>query len=453
VPQSGALLANSWWLLALLSGVFLLAAAVYPLRRMRNLDALALAAFVANVVLVNASLLAASVVVSAMLLAYLMGRCLYVAMRPRRHSELAQVPLLEKLTPAWEDARRLRLLRVAALALLVAFLLITLTSNGETDVAAASLSGATDLLHGQLPYGHIIPGVLHGDTYPLLNYVLYLPGALVHPVSEEWSDLSGGLLVAAAAALACALALAKLARRLAPDRPLAGTRAALMWFAFPPVLLAASGGANDLVLAACLAWMLVLAESALLSLLMLALAVWTKLAPIVLLPLWLARPERRRPRVLVPAIALSLAPLVALLAMGGGGAPATMVSDIAFQFQRGSFYAPWYTFSLQWLQPLAQAAVVTALATLLVRAHCEAELLNDPVRCAGACGALLLGLQLSANYWTWSYLPWAFPFIAVALLMDHARLRSAREPARRAWVPVRVRVLSASGARASLSRS
>ncbi len=56
--------------------------------------------------------------------------------------------------------------------------MITLTSSDYTDVAAASIQGATELLHGVLPYGHITLA-LHGDTYPLLNYILYIARGVV----------------------------------------------------------------------------------------------------------------------------------------------------------------------------------------------------------------------------------------------------------------------------------
>lgn len=439
-PQSGAVLANSWWLLSLLSVVFLLSVAVWPLRRLRNLDALALVAFCANVVLVNDGLVAAAVLVSVPLLGYLAARCLRVAASAsggRPHQE----PLLEALLARAGAPSAVRMIRLMTAAALLAFVAVTLTSNGESDVAAASLSGATDLLHGVLPYGHIIAGVVHGDTYPLLNYALYIPGAALHPVTEAWSDLSGSLSIAVLAALAATLALAALQRRLAPARPLAPYRTALAWLCFPPVLLSASGGSNDIVLAALLAGTLALASRPGRSTLLLAAAIWAKVVPLILVPLWLCEPARRRGRALAGAIALSAGLLAWLLALGGPGAARAMLDAIAFQFQRGSFDAPWYTFSVQWLQPAVQAALLVCVVWLVARARREPGLVRDPARFAGACGALLLGLQLSGNYWTWSYLPWAFPFVAVALLMDRAQPPStaARDAAADAALEVRVR--------------
>jgi hypothetical protein len=284
-----------------------------------------------------------------------------------------------------------------------------LTSGGELDVAAASLSGATSLLHGHLPYGHIAGGVIHGDTYPLLNYVFFVPGAAWRPVTDLWSDLSGALLVTALAAVAAAVAM----------RKLGGLRAAIAWLAFPPVLIAAAAGSNDVVLAALLAWLLVAALDARRSGLLLAVAAWTKVVPLVLAPLWLARRDRRR--AVLPALALSVALCGALIALGGPGAIGHMVHALSFQFERGSFFAPWQLFSIEWLQPVVQAVVIATVVWIVVRMWGDADVWRQPARLAGLCGALLLGLQLSASHWYYLYMAWGLPFVAVALLVTADR--------------------------------
>ncbi len=435
VPASGAALANSPWVLALLSVLFLLATLVVPLRRVRNLDALALASLTLTVPLINARLVAASVICATPALCYLMVRCLSVGLgsgRPRAAGP-ADTLLLDWLWAGWEPKRRTRILRLLVLATVLAFLMITLTSSGYTDVAAASLEGATDMLHGVLPYGHIHLA-FHGDTYPLLNYLLYVPAALWLPVSNAFSDLTGSLMTTAVASLLVGWAL----YRIAGSRELGGAgeartdnrlRAVLAWFAFPPVLLAASGGANDLALAACLAWMLALRTRTAASMLALAMGVWVKLVPLVLLAIWV--PYRRRGlwRSCAAALAMSVALTALLLLLGGTGGISAMAHAISFQFQRGSFFAPWYTFNVQWLQPLAQAAVPAILVASILHLRADRSARTDLVRLSALAAALLLGVQLAANYWTWSYLPWVFPFLAVALFMSQgeAALRMAEQ--------------------------
>jgi hypothetical protein len=315
------------------------------------------------------------------------------------------------------------MLRLLVAATITAFATITLTSSGYTDVAVASLEGATDLLHGAIPYGNIHLA-FHGDTYPLLNYVLYMPAALWRPVSEPFSDMSGSVVTALLASLLVGWAFHRIARNREPidtnGRQGDGLRAALAWFAFPPVLLAASGGANDLVLAACLAWMLALRTRAAGSMLALTMGVWVKLVPVILLVIWVPYRRRELMRSGATAFALSAASIGLLLTLGGLGAISAMVHAIAFQFQRGSFFAPWYTFHVQWLQPLAQAGVLAMLLAAIVQLHVDRSIRTDLIRLSALGAALLLGIQLAANYWTWSYLPWVFPFLALALFMTRS---------------------------------
>ncbi|MGO8904026.1 MAG: hypothetical protein ACLQMH_00205 [Solirubrobacteraceae bacterium] len=421
-PASGAALANSPWILALLSGVFLLATMVMPLRRLRNLDALMLASLTITVPLINARLVAPSVICATVVLSYLMIRCLSVGVRGASPAAPQSRPLLDWLCTGWEPRRRTRLLGALVLATALVFAMITLTSSGYTDVAAASLEGATDLLHGMLPYGHIQLAV-HGDTYPLLNYLMYVPGALWLPVTDSFSDLSGSLPTAALAGLLAGPALYLLAsnRDTGPgagdpgaDR---GLRAMLAWFAFPPVVLAASGGSNDLLLAACMAWMLALRKRPGASMLLLVMGVWIKLVPLILLAIWIPYRRRDLPRACMAAAALCVALTALLFAYGGAGGISAMLGALTFQLHRGSFFAPWYTFEVQWLQPLVQAGVLAALLGAVLMLRAAPSIRTDQIRVSAIAGALLLGVQLAANYWTWSYLPWVFPFVLVALFM------------------------------------
>ena len=83
-----------------------------------------------------------------------------------------------------------------------------------SDVAFASMAGATELTHGVLPYGNLPQNELvHGDTYPLLAYVLYVPAALISPVKGAFDNLDGSLWVAFAMALAGAVAMFAAGRR------------------------------------------------------------------------------------------------------------------------------------------------------------------------------------------------------------------------------------------------
>jgi hypothetical protein len=71
-----------------------------------------------------------------------------------------------------------------------------------------------------------------------------------------------------------------------------------------------------------------------------------------------------------------------------------------------------------------QAAAITAIALVAVRAWRDRDLGADPRRMAALAAAVLIGVQLAANHWSVTYLAWVFPLVAVALLTpSRARAR------------------------------
>jgi hypothetical protein len=108
-----------------------------------------------------------------------------------------------------------------------------------------------------------------------------------------------------------------------------------------------------------------------------------------------------------------------------------MAEAVSFQAERGSLLAPWPLLGLDWLQAAFQAGVVTLVAASAVRVWRDRDLATDPRRIAALGAAILIGVQLAANYWTYTYLAWVFPLLALALLSERrgpARPQAA-EPA------------------------
>jgi len=175
---------------ALLIGLgvlFVLATGVAPLRRLRNLDVAAALSLLAPAVLLQQRYLDASVLAAVPGLAWLLGRCAWRGLHDGPSAPPRSTPLLIALTPRLEAARRARVLRLVVLALALVFVMVGVTTPIGVDVAYAVMEGATKLIHGVLPYGHLPGDIVHGDTYPLLSYALYTPLALVAPVSGVYS--------------------------------------------------------------------------------------------------------------------------------------------------------------------------------------------------------------------------------------------------------------------------
>ena len=417
VPDAGPLMSRAGWgavlthsliVLGGLTVLFLLATLRTPLRTLRTLDVLARAAFVVPTVLIDRGRFGPAEGMVAVLLLYLAARGVRLAVRGPGLADEADAPVL--LTAA---AARLRLPRLApqvTLAVLAATLLTIVTSTGIVDIAVADMEGATLLVHGVLPYGHMPTDMVHGDTYGLPIYALYAPFAAVWPMTSTWDDPLGALLLNALVVLVCLAGVAATTR---------GARwpAMLALLAFPAALMGSSSGTNDVLIAATLIWAFAWFTRPAASGALVMLAGVAKVAPLVILPLWLARlrgAELRR--ALAACAAVGATCLAALVAIGGLDGPAAMVHAIAFQFSRRSELSVWTALGLQPLQPLAQALALALVVGGTVLVWRDRSVAADPRRVAGLVTAILAALQLSASHWAPMYLLWFAPPAMIALL-------------------------------------
>jgi uncharacterized membrane protein len=302
----------------------------------------------------------------------------------------------------------------------VGLALLSVPGGLVSDVGFASLAGATEILDGRAPYGNLaFDGLVHGDTYPLLAYLAYLPAALLEPVRNGFADLDGALFVATAFALAAALALGRAG----------GRRLAIAFLAFPPVMVACSSGSSDAVAATFVAGGLALSAQAATSSAAVAAAGWVKLGPLALIPLWVARQRGHSvARAVAGAAAVTAAVAIGLVVLGGPDTVADMADALSFQSQRGSPMSLWALLELPVAHVAFQAAVVTGLVLASVAVWRDPALAADPRRMAALGAAVLLGVQLAANHWSVTYLAWVFPLAALALLSG-ARPSRPRAPA------------------------
>ena len=274
------------------------------------------------------------------------------------------------MTPGLDPARRVRWLRALLVVLALVFVMVGVSSFDAVDVIYAVMEGATKIVHGVLPYGHMPPGIIHGDTYPILSYLLYAPLALVAPVNDLWDSVDGGLAVAVAGRDGappgqCSGSPPAPAPRASASRPAeveeAGLRAALAWLAFPPLLIVVSTGTTDVVLAAMLLVAILLWRRPVACSGMLAFAGWFKLAPFALLTVCMAPLRGRRLAGAIAATAAVSLPLIGVLvALGGISGPADMVHAVGYQFSRGAQQSFWG--ALGDAQPSSRSPKVRCLA-------------------------------------------------------------------------------------------
>ncbi len=417
-----------------LSAVFLLGLA--DLRRplsLRNLDLVALLSFSVSLWFFNQGRIFASVPLVYPPLLYLLARCLYVG--------VSGSPARFAARPAW------------ALALVTVFLVgfrlgIVAESSNVIDVGYSGVIGAHRITTGQAPYGHFPreqgrpcappdrdgrsvfrvqangrceAANEHGDTYGPVAYVAYLPGYAILGWKGKGDDLDAARFTSSLFDVLCLLGLVLVGRRYG-GRQGAATLA-FAWAAYPFTLYALGSSTNDALPPFFLLLGFWLASSPSARGALVALASWTKFAPLVVAPLWLSYPEGKRgPAGRFAAAFLGATVAVfSILLLEPDPLQAVRVfweRTIPAQVGRHSPFSIWDWGRLQAglpdlrsLQVVLWFLVAAGAFLLAWRPRVKTEL-----QLAAFTVALLVAFQVVLTHWFYPYLPWVFPFLALTLL-------------------------------------
>jgi hypothetical protein len=428
----------------------------------RNLDLLALLSFSVPLWTFNHGHVFAGVILTVIPLAYLLIRCVFIGVTNRSS------PLPAGL-PVW--------LLVVATVFLVAFRIeLNVHHSGILDVGYAGVIGADRMDSLEDPYGHFperntgkpcgpanIDGAIGdwvqsngrcetanplGDTYGPVNYLSYLPGLWILGWSGKWDRLPAVHFTTIVFDLVALLGLAAVGLRFGGAR-LAATLA-LAWAAYPFTQYVSSSNTNDAIMPAVLVWGFWAASRDTARGVFAALASWTKLAALVVVPLWLTYPlarERRRAVAFGSAFALTTVLVFWVLFLGNPLHEARVFWERTFdiQFDRHSPFSLWdwgqYHIGLpdlRWLQHVLQVVLgVAALALAFVPRQ------KSPLQLAALTGALLVAFELLLTHWSALYISWFFPFVALAVLAGHP-LRNEAQPHLPTW-PRRMRPIRVTG--------
>jgi hypothetical protein len=413
---------------------------------LRNLDLLALLSFSVSLWFFNRGDIFTSVPLVYPPLVYLLGRMLWSGWRGRLAT--GAVPVW----PVW--------LLAAATVFAAGFRIgLNVQASNVIDVGYSGVIGAQRVANGQSPYGHFpvegsrkacgdadAEGEIReriqangrcesanpqGDTYGPVAYEAYLPGYLTLGWSGKWDDLPAAHLSSILFDLLCVLGLALVGLRFGGTR-LAVTLA-FAWVAYPFTQYVSSSNTNDALPPLFLIWGFWLVTSPVARGAAVALSGWTKFAPLLLAPLWASYPERRlRPTLLFATgfLAATLAAFSILLLEPNAAHAARVFWDrtLGWQIGRESPFSLW-----DWRQYHAGLpdlhVLQVVLEVLLVVGAAAAYLVprrKSPLQLAALTAALLLGFELVLTHWFYLYLPWFFPFAAIAVLAPAAEpLRAA----------------------------
>jgi hypothetical protein len=368
---------------------------------------------------------------------WLLLRCVFIARSDR-------VPRGAAVWPVWVLA--------AATVFLAGFKVgLNWRASNVIDVGYSGVIGADRIVHGQSPYGHFpvedqrpncgpadSEGEVRdriqtngrcetanplGDTYGPMSYIAYIPGYEIFGWSHKWDKLWAVHFTSILFDLLAILGLAVVGRRFGGPR-LAAT-AAFAWAAWPFTQYASNSNTNDAIAPALLIWGFAVLTSDFGRGIFVALSGWTKFASLLVLPLWSGYPEARRPPTILRTLlgfALGSAAVFFVLFLEPSPLHAARVfydRTVSFQIGRASPFSLWdwgqYHAkglpNLHVVQRVLQVLlVVGALALAWFPRH------RSPLRMAALTAAVLIGFELVLTHWFYLYLPWFFPFVALALV-------------------------------------
>ena len=329
------------------------------------------------------------------------------------------------------------------------------------DVGYSGVIGADRIVHGQAPWGNFpvektapdgkklkacgpadASGEIRnwiqtngrcesanpeGDTYGPVAYESYIPGWAFMGWSGKWDDLPAAHFTAIAFDLLTLLGLFLVGLRFGGQR--LGAVLAFAWAAYPFTQYVSQSNTNDAIMPCFLVWGFWLVSRPAARGFLAALSGWTKFASLLVVPLWLTYPGRRPSRAFAWGFAAATLAAFSILLFASNPFHEAHVfwsRTVGFQIGRA---APWSLWDwrqyharglpdLHLVQRVLQAAlVVGAVAVAFVPRH------KSPLQLAAFTGVLLAGFELIVTYWLYTYIPWFYPFAAVALLAPALPLR------------------------------
>jgi hypothetical protein len=322
----------------------------------------------------------------------------------------------------------MRLLAYAIPALCALRVVLDLTSRVQLDVATFSVLGADKLVHGQAIYGHMPTG---GDHYGPLAYAAYAPAEALFPYTGQ-RDPAAAHLTGIAFDLFTVLALYLVGTRLGGRR--LAVVLAYAWVASPLTAVALCTHANDGLVALLLVGLVAVIMQPALAGMVASAATLAKAAPFALVPLAALHPGvavLRPRRLALFAAGFVLVAVVTLVPILRFTSPGDFVhATFLWESANHTPFSIWGlvdpTAKSYWVYLVESMVRAGALILALVVAVRPARR-TVPEFCAFGA-AILIALQLSANYWLFTYASWFVPLVLIAWLTPPSALSSARRP-------------------------
>ena len=317
--------------------------------------------------------------------------------------------------------------------------------SGVIDVGYAGVVGASRLVDGVLPYGHfpVAQGrhcagrysdgtpvgyvqsdgrcetpIGNGDTYGPAVYLAYVPAVEVFGWNGLWNSLPAAHVTACAFDILAVIGLFVAGWRLADPR--IGVMAAFAWAANPFTLYSLNMNSNDGLVGALVAWTLAALSLPRARGVLLALAAFSKAAPLAMLPVFWRLRNRRKTLI---GFAIGCALMLSMFLLEPSDWRLLWDRTIAYQAGRitpmsvwtlGDYHPGWP--HLETVQKVMQVIAGLGIAALAVLPRGR----RDAAAVAALSGAAILATQLVASYWFYPYICWWLPAVVLGLLLPRA---------------------------------
>lgn len=364
-------------------------------------------------------------------------RCLWIARRDRPTRGAA-------VWPVW--------LLAAATVFVAGFRVgLNIRASNVIDVGYSGIIGADRIVHGDSPYGHFpveddrpkcgpadTEGEVRdrvqtngrcetanplGDTYGPVSYLAYIPGFAAFGWSGKWDDLPAVHMTSILFDTICLIGLALVGRRFGGP-PLAAALA-FAWVTWPFSQYASSSNTNDAIAPALLVWGFLALTSGVARGAAVAVSGWTKFASLLLVPLWSGYPDARRLRNRATYVwgfcsATLLVFLVVFLEPSPlHGLRVFFDRTVRWQIGRESPFSLWdwrqyHAKGIPDLHLVQRALQVTLVVGAIALAWFPRR--RSPLRLAALTTVVLVAFEMVLTHWSYLYLPWFFPFAALALV-------------------------------------
>jgi hypothetical protein len=269
-----------------------------------------------------------------------------------------------------------------------------------------------------------------GDTYGPTAYEAYIPGYLALGWSGKWDSLPAVHFTTIAFDLLAMIGLFLVGLRFGGLR--LASLLSFAWAAYPFTQYASNSNTNDTIMPCLLIYGFWLASRPTGRGIFAALSGWSKFATLIVAPLWATYPGWRPSGRFIAVFALTTVAAFSIVLLDPSPLHELHVfwdRTVKWQVGRDSPFSLW-----DWRQYHARGLpnlhlLQRVLQGLLVAAAVIVPFVprrKSPLQLAALTAALLAGFELVQTYWLYTYIPWFFPFAAMAVLAPAALVRERR---------------------------